>query len=124
MFFGWAYTMIMFNRFRRISQLLWLIQTGALWWLLLVPLAVPPAMSVPGLDKVVHVLLFLWLTLTALWIWRKTAVIHVVLILGALIELTQSLTPSRSAEMLDWLADALGVLLAWYVWRYTRISTA
>lgn len=116
--------MTLANRLRRISQLLWLIQTGALWWLLLMPLAVPPAMSVPGLDKVVHVLLFLWLTLTALWIWRKTAVIHVVLILGALIELTQSLTPYRSAEMLDWLADALGVLLAWYVWRYTRISTA
>jgi VanZ family protein len=92
--------------------------------LLLVPLAVPHAISVAGLDKVVHALLFLWLTLTTLWIRRKTAVVYVLLIFGALIELTQGLTPYRSAEMLDWLADALGVLLAWWCWRYARISTA
>ena len=105
-------------RFRCISKLLWLMQAGALWWLFLVPLTPLPDISLVGLDKVVHALLFLWLTLTALWVWHRTAVVYALLVFGALIELTQGLTPYRSPEMLDWLADAIGVLLAWCFWRY------
>jgi len=31
--------------------------------------------------------------------------------LGAILELCQSLTPTRSMEMLDWVADSLGAFL-------------
>ena len=42
---------------------------------------------------------------------RAVAVLCALLAYGGLIELLQSLTPYRSAEWADWLADGLGLLL-------------
>jgi VanZ family protein len=43
--------------------------------------------------------------------WQLRWTLLVVVMLGAVLELAQSLTPTRSMEMLDWVADSLGALL-------------
>ena len=72
----------------------------------------------PGVDKVVHALLFAVLGITGRWSGLRGPVLAVVLTgYGATSELLQAVTPlGRSASMGDWLADVLGVgagLLAW-----------
>ena len=76
----------------------------------------------PGVDKVVHALLFAVLGITGRWSGVRGPVLAVLLTgYGATSELLQAVTPlGRSASMGDWLADVLGVgagLLAW-----TRLS--
>lgn len=47
------------------------------------------------------------------WRWK----VPVLLSYGAIIEFVQLFTPWRSFSVLDFLADAAGVLLYWVVWR-------
>ena len=79
----------------------------------------PPPMITTGWDKSNHLLAFAVMT----WLGCKAypqRLVHVMvglLAYGAVIEILQSLTPTRSAEWLDLLADSLGILLGWALMR-------
>ena len=72
----------------------------------------------PGVDKVVHVLLFVALTLTGRWAGIGTAVLGGLLVAyGAVSEVLQAVTPlERSGSVADLLADAVGVTLGLVAW--------
>lgn len=69
-------------------------------------------------DKVMHLLIFFVLTTLFQASFQRPWLVPVALmaIYGALIEVLQGMTPVRSADPLDWLADMVGVALALLVW--------
>jgi len=81
----------------------------------------PPQVMTTGWDKSNHLLAFgvmMWLGCKA-FSPRVLTVLIALLTYGAVIEIAQSYTPNRSAEWLDFLADGMGILLGWGVWRVT-----
>jgi VanZ family protein len=80
------------------------------------PSDVPDSPS--GVDKVVHLLLFLVLTVTGRWAGVRRAVLATVLVLYAAgSEVLQGLDAvGRSASIPDWLADVVGVLAGLAAW--------
>ena len=80
----------------------------------------------PGVDKVVHVAVFLALALTGRWAGVRAGVLGVLLVAyGAVSEVVQAVTPlERSGSVFDLLADAGGVALGLGAWalgvRYRR----
>ena len=73
-----------------------------------------PAFNLPaGSDKIVHICLFFWVGLTAGFAWHGLNVksIGLALCFGFLDEYHQSFVPGRNAELLDILADTVGVLI-------------
>lgn len=91
-----------------------------IWALLLIPITVPENLAFSWADKLIHAGLFFWLTASAFWVWRAESVAWALLMLAVLTELSQAVTPWRSAEALDLLADAIGIGLAWCIWRWQR----
>jgi VanZ family protein len=96
-------------------------RAGAFFWALVVLVAsmLPPRDIAPAMphfvnaDKVAHVGSYAILGLLAVRGWssrRWLGLAAVVLAFGALIEFVQPLT-GRSKDMMDWLADAGGVLV-------------
>ena len=85
-----------------------------------------PGAPTTGWDKTNHVLAFTLLAMLASRAWpaRPGGALAALLAYGGLIELVQSLTGYRSAEWADWLADAIGLLLGWYLMRAARRATA
>ncbi len=81
----------------------------------------PPSIDVPstGWDKINHVLAFSVLTLLGARAYPRhiKTVLTGLLAYGGLIECLQSLTPYRSAEWADLLADAVGLLVGWGITR-------
>lgn len=125
--------MSLLDRCRRRPALL-LLPAAAIYWLLLFALThwpkdrLPDTPRIPASDKVVHFLgyailaaLLLWAAQTAAETWprwrggacwlRRGAmlVLAVVLVYGVFDELTQPLV-GRTADVLDWVADAAGAL--------------
>jgi hypothetical protein len=100
------------------------LSRGAFAVAVLVSLAIlfAPASDVPsappGVDKVVHGLLFLALALTGRWAGIRQAVLGVALIGYAVVsELVQGLSPlDRSMSVGDWLADSIGVVAGLALW--------
>jgi VanZ family protein len=100
------------------------LSRGVLAVAVLVSLAVlfAPPSDVPdspsGVDKVVHLLLFLVLTVTGRWAGVRRAVLATVLVLYAAgSEVLQGLDAvGRSASIPDWLADVVGVLAGLAAW--------
>lgn len=85
----------------------------------------PSPASLPvqtGWDKADHVLAFAVLGTIGLWAWPRVRarVIAGLLAYGGLIEVLQSLTPSREADWHDFVADAIGVGLAFVIVRLLR----
>ena len=70
-----------------------------------------PEMPTTGWDKSNHVLGFATLGLLSHGSWpgRRMAALAGLLAYGALIEILQSLTPTRSAEFGDLVADGIGL---------------
>jgi hypothetical protein len=100
------------------------LSRGAFAVTVLVSLAVlfAPASDVPaappGVDKVVHLLLFAALALAGRWAGTRPGPLALLLVVyGAGSEVVQAVSAlQRSGSVLDWLADAAGVglgLLAW-----------
>ena len=93
------------------------VARGAFAVAVLVSLAVlfaPPSdvpSAAPGVDKVVHLSLFLALTFTARWAGVRWQVALVsLLVYAAVSEVLQGTAlVDRDAEFLDWVADATGV---------------
>lgn len=80
-------------------------------------LALAPAstpMPTTGWDKSNHALAFFTLALLGCVCWPRSAVrvCIAVALYGGLIEIAQTLTPTRDGEWLDWCADIIGVGLA------------
>ena len=76
-------------------------------------------------DKLQHSLAFGVLTILGLLAHARTGsrVFQVIILLsiyGALIEVLQSLSGWRYGEFRDWLADVLGVVIAWGVYCYIQ----
>ena len=111
---------------RRLAAMLATVLNGepavARWWrgLLLVLLCVitllalapaPPKEADLGWDKLNHFAAFAALAVVATLGYARTTVAVAIGLLayGALIELLQSLTPSRSAEWADLVADGIGI---------------
>lgn len=74
----------------------------------------------PGVDKLVHGVLFLVLALTGRWAGIGQSLLGGALVgYAALSELVQGLTPlERSASVGDWLADVVGVLAGLALWQW------
>ena len=72
----------------------------------------------PGVDKVVHVALFLALAATGRWAGLRAAVLLPALVVYAAgSEVLQGLSGiGRSASVLDWAADVVGVLAGLALW--------
>ena len=72
----------------------------------------------PGVDKVVHGLLFLVLALTGCWAGIRESLLAAALVGYAVVsELVQGLTPlDRSMTVGDWLADVVGVVAGLALW--------
>ncbi len=79
-----------------------------------------PRMITTGWDKSNHLLAFAVLTCLGCKAFPKrlAIVVPALLAYGALIEIMQSFTKSRSAEWLDLLADMLGILMGWIMIRF------
>jgi VanZ family protein len=113
---------------RSVRASLWAISVWPAWLCTLLILVIgsipqgPPGAQRLN-DKLLHFVGFAF----AAWLWGRAcralwpaapARTHAVrgglasTVLGALLELWQAFLPYRSAELLDWVADALGALLA------------
>ena len=100
------------------------LSRGAFAVTVLVSLAVlfAPASDVPaappGVDKVVHLLLFTALTVAGRWAGTRPGPLAVLLLAyGAVSEVVQALSAlQRSGSVVDWLADVAGVGLGLLLW--------
>lgn len=78
-----------------------------------------PYMPTTGWDKANHVLAFAALAVLGRLSYpgRTAAVLLGLLAYGGLIEALQALTPYRTADLRDLLADGIGLLLGWQLTR-------
>jgi len=83
--------------------------------LLLMPLNDNPNPGIQHLDKIVHALIFMGLAVLALRAWPAYWRFSFIglLVLAALTEVLQGLTGWRTASVADFVADALGLVLAY-----------
>lgn len=91
------------------------------FWLALLP--VPDMVTlVSWQDKVEHALMFALLALLGVagWPQQPLRVATGLLVYGLAMELAQSATSHREGDLLDWLADAVGVAAALLVVRRRR----
>ncbi len=74
--------------------------------------------AVPGVDKGVHALLFLFLSTSGRWAGAGRTVLGTALVVyAAASEVVQGVAPlGRTPSIADWLADVAGVLLGLLLW--------
>src|SRR5665647_2013720 len=103
----------------RFSIWIWAFYGCALTVLVLALMSAPPPMITTGWDKSNHLLTFAVMAVLGCKTFPQRVVLTLLGLLayGALIEILQSFTPTRSAEWLDLFADGLGILLGWGVVR-------
>ena len=114
----------MLIRVRRIA----IILLSIYWLALFVGTHIPlRKIGLPGNDKLLHLLAYGGLAFLLAWAvagarptWRSIlAVLLVVSTYGIVDELTQSLIPSRSSDLGDWIADVAGALFGLVCYRVT-----
>ena len=105
----------------------------AFWACLLavVALSLTPVQHLPQqvfslCDKAQHAGGFAVLTLLGLWAYPQRAMmlLAAMLALGVGIEVVQSATGWRYGDVLDWVADAVGVAAAYALWRLLQVVRA
>lgn len=97
----------------------------------------PRVKPVVGLDKVIHLIMYLGFTYISLWGYRKPyqengdayrnkalwLVLVIGILFGALTELMQeTLVPSRTGSVYDWIADTIGSLLGVAIYYFLHRS--
>jgi VanZ family protein len=100
----------------------WAFAGCALAVLVLALMPAPPPVLSTGWDKSNHLLAFAvqaWLGSQA-YPQRRPAVLLGLLTFGGLIEVLQSFTPTRDADWMDLMADGLGILIGWLLWRLLK----
>lgn len=112
------------NAARTLLRLFFLLTALGVFWLALLP--APDVVKLfSWQDKVEHAILFAALALIALLAWPRQPwrIAAGLLVYGAAMEVAQSLTAHRHGDPLDWLADAVGllVLLPFALRRDTRV---
>ena len=106
----------------------WRCLAGGAFWLylaLVLLLTLSPAPYLKPLssftfwDKAEHCLAFALLAWLALQVWpaRPLRLLLILLAFGGAIELVQAATGWRSGEWADWLADGIGLVFGWLLWR-------
>ncbi|MDP9430018.1 MAG: VanZ family protein [Actinomycetota bacterium] len=82
--------------------------------------------SPPGVDKLVHLLLFAALAGSGRWAGARPGVLGGVLVLYAGVsEVVQGVSAlQRSASVADWVADAVGVLAGLLTWAWAARRTS
>jgi VanZ family protein len=105
---------------------------AALWMILIFLLSSRPSVPLPSvthLDKLAHFGAYAILGSFLAWGQRRTGVLSPVWMVaigiayGASDEFHQSFVPGRSAELGDWIADSLGVIVGvagFHLWRRGR----
>lgn len=99
----------------RLWKLLFFSALLLVTWLFLMPSPPSPGPSFPSSDKLQHVLVFAALALLAGRAYRdrpRLGIAFALVFYGACVEIAQSRT-SRAFELLDIVADALGVAALW-----------
>ena len=78
--------------------------------------------SPPGVDKLVHLLLFAALAVSGRWAGARAGVLGALLVLYAAVsEVVQGVSAlERSGSVADWVADAIGVLAGLVGWAWAR----
>jgi hypothetical protein len=81
--------------------------------------------AAPGVDKVVHLLLFAVLALTGRWAGARAGALGVLLVVYAAVsEVVQGVSAlERSASVADWAADTAGVLTGLLTWAWAARRT-
>ena len=120
--------------FRRVSDMKDLLAPGASAWrfiffpavIAVLVLSLLPSSSLPSMgglsDKVQHAFAYLMLGVLGLVAWPRRAgtVLLALLAFGAVVEVLQGLSGSRSAEWGDLLADAIGLAVVGLVYTQRR----
>lgn len=95
-------------------------------WLALSP--APPRLADTGWDKANHALAFAALAFAGVWAWWPRPhqwpwLVAALLAYGGFIEIAQSFLPPREADLMDVLADGVGILLGLAAaWPVTAIA--
>ncbi|BEV08659.1 MULTISPECIES: hypothetical protein [unclassified Methylophilus] len=104
-------------RFSLIAKIIFIACLALLTYLLLIEMA-PAEQRFPYLDKIQHIVAFGGVTFWAGLAYpaRQQWLMLGLLIYGGLMEVLQGLlTVTRQPSVYDWLADSVGILLAWGV---------
>jgi membrane associated rhomboid family serine protease len=74
----------------------------------------------PGVDKIVHAVLFTALALSGRWAGIGRPVLATLLVVYAAVsEVVQGLSPvDRTTSVADWVADVVGLVLGLALWEY------
>jgi len=106
---------------KRLGLMIGWLMVVTVWLLSLLPLS-SPVDTVQGSDKIGHFLAYFGMTF---WFLHLTAnrwvVVCLLIIMGFVIEVLQGLTGYRYFEWADFLANAVGVLVAYTVFTVTEI---
>ena len=110
---------------RQLLRFVFVSSLFAVFWLALLP-APDVVKLVSWQDKIEHAALFAGLALLALAAWpqRPLAIALGLLAYGAAMEVAQSTTAYRVGDPLDWLADAVGLLVLLPFLRNRKTNTA
>jgi VanZ family protein len=97
----------------------------ALTYLFLMPVEFLPPDVFDWWDKLQHALAFGVLTLLGLVAYGRSStsimrMVIAIVIYGALIEIVQALSGWRYGEFSDWIADLVGVAIAWGMFTYLQ----
>jgi len=104
-------------RFSQIAQFIFIVCLLLLSYLLLIEMA-PAEQQFPYLDKLQHIIAFGGVTFWGClaYVSRQKIVVIGLFIYGGLMEVLQGMfTVTRQPSGYDWLADGVGILLAWGV---------
>ncbi len=97
---------------------------GVVLFFSLLPAEHLPSIAFDIWDKTQHALGFVTLGVLGVWAYKQAPkpVLLGLIVYGAVIELLQSLTGWRNGDWLDWLADTIGVAMAYLLVRLWKRS--